>query len=212
MAQEEPAPQVRFALCDSGVTTMAAAGAVGELFQYAIDQPVTVERQKSAMLPIVNSPLEAEKLSIYNESVQRKFPLNGLRLKNTTALHLMQGPITVFDGGSYAGDARIEDLPPGQERLISYAIDLKTEVEPLAKAEPQQLVSVSIRKGTLLATRKAVEEQTYNVKSRDQKQRVVLIEHPFRSDWQLTEPSEPAERTREVYRFAVTVAAEQHAQ
>src|SRR5207302_10339328 len=120
-----------FALADSGVSSMAAAAAVGELFQYAIDQPVTVARQRSAMLPIVNAAVEAEKISIYNESVQRKFPLNGLRLKNTTPLHLMQGPITVFDGSSYAGDARIEDLQPKEERLISYALDLKVEVEPL---------------------------------------------------------------------------------
>src|SRR3989442_9579184 len=195
-----------------GVASVAQTTELGEVFQYAIATPVSLARQKSALLPIVNQAVEGTKLSIYNERVHAKHPLNGLRLKNSTALHLMQGPITVFDGGAYAGDARIEDLPPGQERLISYAIDLKTEVEPLAKAEPQQLVSVSIRKGTLLATRKAVEEKTYNVKNRDQKQKVVLIEHPFRSDWQLTEPSEPAERTREVYRFAVTVAAEQHAQ
>jgi hypothetical protein len=86
------------------------------------------------------------------ERVHAKHPLNGFRLKNSTPLHLMQGPITVFDGGTYAGDARIEDLPPGQERLISYAIDPKTEVEPLAKPGQQQLVSVSMRKGTLCAT------------------------------------------------------------
>jgi chromosome segregation ATPase len=164
------------------------------------------------LLPIVNEEVEGTKLSVYNERVHAKYPLNGFRLKNSTALHLMQGPITVFDGGAYAGDARIEDLPPGQERLISYAIDLKAEVEPLAKPGQQPLVAVSIRKGTLLATRKAIEEKIYNVKNRDQKKKEVLIEHPFRADWQLAESGEPAERTREVYRFAVMVDAGQHAQ
>jgi myosin heavy subunit len=124
----------------------------------------------------------------------------------------MQGPITVFDGGVYAGDARIEDLAPGQERLISYAIDLKTEVEPLAEAGQQELVAVSLRRGTLLATRKLSEEKTYNVKNRDQKKKAVLIEHPFRSDWQLSKPGEPSERTRDVYRFALTVDAGERAQ
>ena len=77
-----------------------------------IDAPVTLARQQSAMLPIVNDSVKGEKVSIYNQSVQAKHPLNGLQLINSTALHLMQGPITVFDGGSYAGDAQIEDLPP----------------------------------------------------------------------------------------------------
>jgi chromosome segregation ATPase len=37
----------------------------------------------------------------------------------------------------------------------------------------------------------------------------VLVEHPFRPDWELVEPKDTAERTREVYRFAVNVAPDQ---
>jgi hypothetical protein len=107
-----------------GVQSAAQAADVGELFQYVIATPVTLPRQQSAMLPIVNESVKGEKVSIYNQSVQAKHPLNGLKLTNSTELHLMQGPITVFDGGAYAGDAKIEDLQPGTERLISYALDL----------------------------------------------------------------------------------------
>lgn len=177
----------------------------GELFQYVIDTPVTLARQKSAMLPIVSQKVEGEKVSIYNEAVQAKYPLNGYRLKNSTSLHLMQGPMTVFDGNSYAGDARMEDLAPNQERLISYALDLKTEVEPQTKAAPEDLVSATLRKGTLLVTRKLGEEKTYVVRNRDTKKKTVLVEHPFRSEWQLVQPKEASERSREVYRFAVSV-------
>ena len=73
------------------------------------------------------------RVSIYNEATQAKHPLLGLKFKNTTGMHLMQGPITVFEGSSYAGDARVLDIQPKDERLISYAIDLGTEVEPVAK-------------------------------------------------------------------------------
>jgi hypothetical protein len=186
--------------------TKAAEGArAGELFQYVIKMPVSLARQNSAMLPIVSQDVTGEKLSIYNQQVQAKYPLNGFRLKNTTGLHLMQGPITVFEGNTYAGDARIEDLAPGQERLISYALDLKTEVEPQSKAGPNDLLTVKLRRGTLLITRKLSEEKTYLVRNRDQKKKTILIEHPFRSDWQLVQPKEAAERTREVYRFQVNV-------
>ncbi|MEW6159865.1 MAG: hypothetical protein AB1813_20735, partial [Verrucomicrobiota bacterium] len=170
-----------------------------------ITTPVTLARQKSAMLPIVSQKVEGKKVSIYNPNVQAKFPLNGFRLKNSTSLHLMQGPITVFDANSYAGDARIDDLAPGQERLLSYALDLKAEVEPQTLSGRQDLLSVQIKKGVLVITRKSTEEKAYNVRNRDQKKKSVLIEHPFRSDWQLIEPKEPAERTRDLYRFLVTV-------
>jgi hypothetical protein len=185
------------------VTSAAQAIQAGELFQYSIKTPVTLARQQSAMLPIVSQTVEGERISIYNQGVQPKHPLNGFRLKNSTALHLMQGPITVFADSNYAGDARIEDLAPGQERLLSYSLDLKTEVEPQVGNGRQDLVSVKIRKGTLVASHKATEEKTYNVKNRDKKPKNILIEHPFRSDWQLVEPKQSSERTRDVYRFLV---------
>ena len=43
----------------------------------------------------------------------------------------MQGPITVFEGSNYAGDTRILDIQPNEERLLSYAVDLGTEVNPV---------------------------------------------------------------------------------
>jgi hypothetical protein len=188
-----------------GVASAAQSLQSGELFEYSIKTPVTLARQKSAMLPIVSEEVDGTKVSIYNQAVQPKFPLNGYRLKNTSELNLMQGPITVFDSGTYAGDARIEDIAPGQERLISYAMDLKVEVEPISNVHAPELTSVQVRKGTLIATRKAVEERTYNVKNRDTKKKVVIIEHPFREGWELKEPSEPAERTRDLYRFLLAV-------
>ena len=192
-----------------GVSAGAKGLETGELFQYAIDAPVSLPRQTSAMLPILSQKIEGQKLSIYNPAIHAKYPLNGYRLKNTSALHLMQGPITVFDAGAYAGDARIEDLPPGQERLISYALDLKSEVETLGDPGQQELITVSLRKGTLLATRRLTEAKIYHVKNRDQKQKTVLIEHAFRPEWTLKEPAQAPERTRGLYRFPVVVEAGQ---
>jgi hypothetical protein len=173
--------------------------------------PLTVARHTSAMLPIVNQPVEGQKLSIYNQSTHAKHPLNGFRLHNNTPLHLMQGPLTVFDENTYAGDARIEDLAPGQGRLLSYALDLKTEVYPQVEAGQQNLLSVSLLKGVLLATHRMLEEKIYQIKNRDQKTKTLLIEHPYRADWQLMEPTTSTDRARDVYRFTVSLDAGQTA-
>ena len=146
---------VDFGLADAaGIRAAAQGSEAGELFQYVIDTPVSLVRQKSAMLPIISERLQAHKVSIYNERAQVKYPLNGVRLKNTSSMHLMQGPITVFDADTYAGDARMDDLAAGQERLISYALDIKTEVEPRSEGGSNEVVSVALRKGTLLVSRK----------------------------------------------------------
>jgi len=202
-AAGRPGPAVDAFSMQRGVQSVAQAENVGELFQYKIDTRVTLARQKSAMLPIVNSKIKGEKLSIYNASVHAKHPLNGLRLVNSTELHLMQGPITVFDGGAYAGDARIDDLPPESERLISYALDLDVEVAPQSRSLPEELLSVRIVRGTLYTSRKLAKSQTFTVKNSSSKPRKVLIESPLSSDWKLVAPKEPTEKTRDLYRFAV---------
>ncbi len=189
------------------VQAAATASEVCELFQYVIDTPVTLDRRNSAMLPIVNEGIEGEKVSIYNARTHAKHPLNGVRLKNTTKLDLMQGPITVFDGGSYAGDAKISHLKAGGERLISYALDLALEVAPETKMRPQQLVSCRIVKGVVYTQYKLARSQIYKIKSTAGDDKTVLIEHPFDASWKLIEPQEPSEKTRNLYRFAVAVKA-----
>jgi hypothetical protein len=57
------------------VASAASASKLGDSFQYAIDHPVTLPRQKSALLPILGKDVEGERLSIYNEATHAKFPL-----------------------------------------------------------------------------------------------------------------------------------------
>jgi hypothetical protein len=185
----------------------AAATELGDFFQYQIEHPVTLGRQKSSLLPIVNQEVEAKRVSIYNEATHAKFPLLGLRFKNTTGLHLMQGPITVFDNNSYAGDARILDLQPKEERLISYAIDLGVEVEPVVHEARDRIIRVKIVKGVLEATVKTRASKTYTIKNRTKHDRTVLAEHSYRADFKLVTPEKAEERARDVYRFTVPVAA-----
>jgi hypothetical protein len=192
-----------------GVHSAAVATDLGDYFQYIIENPVTLPRQKSALLPIVNQEVEAAKVSIYNEATHAKFPLLGLRFKNTTPLHLMQGPITVFENSSYAGDARILDLQPKEERLVSYAIDLGVEVEPLVHDAQDRIIQVKIIKGVVQATHKVRASKTYNIKNRAEHDRSVLIEHPYRPEFKLLTPEKVEERARDVYRFAVPVKAGQ---
>jgi len=193
------------ALREAGVEAAAEGGKVGTLFQYAIKEPVTVPRQRSAMIPIINGPIEGEKVSVYNSQVDAKHPMNGIKLKNSTSLHLMGGPITVFAGGVYGGDALVEDLAPGEERLITYAMDLAVEVAPESKSQPEQILSAKISRGVMTVQHKSRLETTYTIKNSAEEPRTLLVEHPVRPDWKLIEPKEPAEKTRSVYRFRAPV-------
>ena len=190
----------------AAMQTAAAGSDLGELFRYEIEKPVTLERQRSAMLPIVAAEVEAERVAIYDERVLARHPLSGLRLKNTTGLHLMQGPLTVYDqagGGSYSGDARIEDMAPGTERLVSYAVDLDVEVAARGEGRAEEIVNVRVVKGTLFAARKLARAKVFEVKNSGKNAVKVLLEHPLEGGWTLVAPEKPEEKTRDRYRFAV---------
>ena len=186
------------------VQSIAAGESLGKLFRYEIATPVSIPRQRSALLPIVAEEIEAERISIYAEQVLAKHPLAGVRLVNTTKLDLMQGPVTVFAGGAYAGDARIEDLPAGSSRLISYAVDLDVEVATQSEPQPEEIVSVKLAKGTLLIIRKQFRRKSFELKNSGTEPETILVEHPLEQGWKLVEPKEPTETTRDRYRFAVT--------
>jgi hypothetical protein len=190
----------------ASVIAAAAAGQVGELFQYSMDQ-VSLPRQRSAMIPIIADSLAVERVSIYNQAVLPHHPLSGARLHNTTGKHLLQGPITVLDDNAYGGDARIDNLPPGQERLLSYAIDLQVQVNATNQRHESKIQTGKLVKGVLQLTRKSVFAQEYVAENRADRDKVLVVEHPFRRGWTLVESPKPMEITDTVYRFRGSVPA-----
>jgi hypothetical protein len=206
---KETAAEMGRRLGTGTVGNAATAGALGDFFQYTIDHPVSLARQKSAMLPIVGKEIEGQRVSIYNQFVQGTHPLLGLKFKNTSGLHLNQGPITVFEGSVYAGDTRVLDVQPNEERIVSYAIDLGVEVDPQNGPGTQKITSVKAVKGIVTTTTKLMEQKKYRIVNRSQGGRTLIIEHPNRINQQfkLVETEKPLEETPDVLRFQTTLKA-----
>ena len=190
----------------ASVQAIAQAAKMGELFQYTIGN-VTLARQKSAMLPIITDSISIERLSIYNAAVLPKNPLNGVRLKNTTGKHLLQGPVTVLDRNNYAGDARIDNVPPGQDRLVSYGIDLEMLIDNTKNTQRNEVLTGKILKGTLIVDRRYLATQEYLADNKGDRDKVLVVEHPIRQGWKLVETQKPIESTIAVHRFQGSAVA-----
>jgi len=190
-----------------GIQSVASAEEIGDYFQYMLDQKISLPRQKSAMLPILDQTIEGTKVSIYNEATQAKYPLLGLKLKNTSGQPLTQGPITVYENSTYAGETRILDLQPNEERFLSYALDQGTEVKSDIKSTPSPEMNFKIGETQLTARYKLRQTKTYTIKNRSTHNRTVVLEHPIRTGWTLIDPKKPSEKTRDHYRFTVEVAS-----
>ena len=218
MAMAEPVRRARapaplrdeMAVTDFAQQQAVAVGEeAGELFRYVVDEPVSIPRQSSAMLPIVQAEVNGASLSIYNESVHARHPLNGVELENTSHVFLSQGPVTVFEGGIYAGDARLPDTQIGETRFLGYALDLATDVVVEWEREPQEIVRMKIVQGVLHTDRELRETATYRIRSTRDRERALIIEHPLKPGWDLLLPEEEPERTGELYRFRIALKSDE---
>lgn len=199
------AAEEMMSLYDSGVAAAATAERAGELFAFTVSSPVNLPRRQSAMLPLYNGPITAEKISLYSLGQSSQHPLNGARITNSSGLQLPAGPITVFDGGMYAGDALITTFLPDDKRLITYAVDQSMLVQG-DRQESRTISTARIVNGVLTIERLAVYTQTYRIANKGRDDRILIIEHPKNSGRRLAEPASFDEETGSLYRFRVPVA------
>ena len=195
---------------DSGIEAAATGTEVGDLFEYKIDQPVTVPRDRSALIPILQTRMEGERVSIYNEGNRRDRAMGGMLLKNTSPLTLEGGAMTVIDGDAYAGEALMERLKPGEQRLISFALDLGTLVNSTMKEDRAPTFMVRAVNGVFQAHYYQTLRKVYTLVNQTDKPRVVFIEHPVRQDWTLSnDTTKPDSKSARYYRFRVPLEPHQ---
>ena len=205
----------------AGVQTAATGEEIGDLFEYKIEQPISVERNRSALIPIIQTKMEGERVSIFRETAGddddgdedaetaavRKAnprPMSGLLLKNITAMTFEGGSMTVLDRDAYAGEALIEQLKPKEQRLISFALDLGTlvRVEQKEEREPARLVKVV--GGVFQVHYFKSDRKLYKLSNQTDRKKIVYIEHPVRKGWILSENfAKPDYTTARFYRFRV---------
>lgn len=192
----------------SGIITAASGSDIGDLFEYKIEQPVTILRDRSALIPIVQTNMDGERVAIYNQSVRADRPLSGVLLKNHTDLTLETGSITVLDGNAYAGEAMMERLKPQEQRLISFALDLGTHVRVRQDQGREPARFVRVVNGVFEAHYFRTEEKTYEISNQSDKRKVMYLEHPIRSGWELSDGSpKPDITTQRFYRFRVELSS-----
>jgi len=211
---------------DSGVNTAATGEAVGDLFEYKILAPVTVEKNRSALIPIVQTRMEGERVSVYRDesvpSAQEEASTKddneltaapsssiprariGLRLKNTTNLTFEGGPLTVMDSGAYAGEALMERLKPREDRLISFGVDLGTLIRTKTEEDRQPAKIIKAVEGVFQIHYFKTLKKTYWLSNQTPNPRVFYIERPVRKGWELSaDTPNPASTTARFYRFRV---------
>ncbi|MDR3145735.1 MAG: DUF4139 domain-containing protein, partial [Treponema sp.] len=193
-----------------GAAEGARAAATGDQFAFTFRQPVTLRRGESIMLPLFEGVITAERSLVFSGSDAAggpRHPAISAELTNTTGMKLPAGPVTVYDGGVYAGDALLAFLPEGEKRIVSYGEDLS--VTGWVNAANDRISGgVTVSRGLMTISRKLRYEKTYSFRNASGEAKRLILEHPISPGAALTEPASFAERTDRVYRFVQTLPAD----
>jgi DNA repair exonuclease SbcCD ATPase subunit len=176
-----------------------------DLFEYSLPSAVTVKKNESAMLPFLQQKVGAKKLIIYS-SHRSENPLNAAEITNSTHMTLDGGPITVYDGGVYAGEALMETLKANDKRLISYGVDLGTRITSAFDSKAETIREIHIDRGILSAKTSRLETTTYSIRNIDAKEKKLVIEQQAMPQYSVVSPK-PFETTATAWRFQVDLAA-----
>lgn len=214
MPATAPADEAGFRLANraamlASAPVAAAAVETGNVFFYRMAQPVTIGRQRSAMLPIVGQEIKGRRVSIRTPGDTGIHPRLGVEITNSSGLELIAGPVAVYEGDVYAGDAQIGDTGKGDVRLLSYSMD--SDVKVTIDTQHQARTSrVRIVKGLLELMGVSLSTAEYRIESTDENAaRTLILEHPKVLGATLTEPAAPKSQTPTQYRFEVELKPEE---
>jgi hypothetical protein len=187
-------------------TVTTKGEALGELFQYVIQTPVTVGRGQSAMVPVVSADLVYQKDLLYNGRKMQAHPVATLRMKNASGLTLERGPVTVLDDGEYVGEALLPFTAVGGEVVVPYAVELGAKVSE-SSGSSREIYRLFIKGGYLHFEEWDVRWREYRLSNQTANPLAVLVEHPRLSNYDLFDTTPPKEHTDEHLRFEVQTPA-----
>ena len=185
---------------------VAEGNALGDLFEYKLKEHVSIRKNQSALVPILQTDISAERVSLWSESLGVARPLRALWVNNASSLTLDGGSFSVLDSNTFAGEGLVEAIKPGEQRLLSYATDLGLLVDTKQDSGHERVTRVRIYRGTMTTTSEEREKKTYIVRNEDTTPRTLVIEHPARPEWKLAEDGpKPEEKASGLYRFRLSI-------
>lgn len=209
---EAPPPPPAEPMRVAGNLQPAATGQdLGDLFEYRLKQPVTIRKNQSALVPILNAPVGAERVSLWNRAPGKGRPLQAVWLTNSSSLTLDGGTFSVIDGNAFAGEGLIEPLKPGEKRLISYGTDLGVMVDARLDNSSGHYTRFVAKEGYLIATKEERQRWIYRARNEDTDARTLVIEHPVANGWTVGKDPAPVEMTASAARFRLPIAAKSEA-
>jgi hypothetical protein len=197
---------------ENSISPNTTTAAFDDYFAYNLTEPITIRKNESALVPILQTKIDAERVTLWSR--QQAAPLRALWITNTSKLTLDRGSFSIVEDGNFGGEGLLDPIHPDEKRLLSYAVDQAVRVTTESDRNNTRVTSISAAKGVLVLRNTQVTEVTYVVRNAADEARTVVVEHPVRQGYTLDSAGsdgspapKPVETTPTVYRFRVVTKA-----
>ncbi len=160
---------------------------------FKFPQKIKLEAGKSMMVPFISHEIKMEKMFLYQPDTHETHPLAAVRFKNDGKSGLPPGILTLYEesksfkGNHFVGDAQMPVIAKGEERMITYALDSKTNIDR-SHASRNVEGKTTISRGVIKTSITHIDERTYKIKVPEGEDRHIVLEQPKMHNYKITEP------------------------
>jgi hypothetical protein len=205
-----PPPAVSYEdAATESLTPTTTTAAFDDFFAYNLTEPVTIRKNESALVPILQAKIPADRVTLVSsDGANISQPLRALWITNSSGLTLDRGSFSIVENGNFGGEGLLDPIHPDEKRLLSYAADQAVHVTTEDRATNTRLTSITAAKGVLTLHHAEVSEITYVLHNSAADPRTIVLEHPVENGFKLDASTPtPTETTPTVYRFRIEAAA-----
>jgi hypothetical protein len=198
----------------NSIAPNTTTAAFDDFFAYNLTEPVTILKNQSALVPILQAKVTADRVTLVSYANSRvSQPLRALWVTNTSGLTLDRGSFSIVENGSFGGEGLLDPIHAGEKRLLSYAADQAVHVTAEDDKTSNHVTFLRGSKGVLNLHHADLHEVTLVLHNAASDPRTVVSEVPVVNGWKLdsvadaasTDPK-PVETTPTVYRYRTVLA------
>ena len=162
-----------------------SSNAFDDFFEYALTQPVTIHKNESAMVPILQQDLPTERVTLWSDKGNK--PLRAVWLENTFQAHARCGQLFHLRERRVCRRGIARSYPSRRKAAALLRRRPGGESASRRFRETRTLHHVAMHEGVLVETTSEVTENTYTVTNAADEARTVIVEHtrngPCRADF-----------------------------
>lgn len=177
--------------------------------------PMTIEKNRSAMVSLLKSQAEMERVYYYDPTSARgsqQYAFQAVRIENPSEYTLDRGPFSVYAAGHFLGEGLSEAIPPKSTGFVPFALDRQLIVEPKTQDREEVCALHAIDHGIVSAEVQQIRTTTLTLHNRGDAQAQVYMRTAVPKGWQLRPSALSVERMGNDYLFAMRVPAHGNAE